>query len=145
MEEVIKTKGISYIVRTLPEYTLEYAASMYADMFPQGAIIYVHGNNNQLNPNVTPVRKLAEKRPDLRIILQVDPLSGEDKFKPEENHAYVKSLLEQDFGADRPVMISPYHISRFIRGVDRFNDPSGEGFSDYLDQYLALEAQDGKA
>jgi len=79
--------------------------TMGQEQFPEGAILYVHGNVNTGYNNVGYVREFSQERLDLRFVLQIDPFfSSKRHFWKERNYLYAKELLSQTPHASQPVI-----------------------------------------
>ncbi len=51
-----------------------------SELIPPEAIVYIHGNFSLYNINFEPSLKLAENRPDLRLVIGIESMSGESRF-----------------------------------------------------------------
>ncbi len=85
----------SYQIRETEESSL-VSRTLAESPFPEGAILYVHGNLQTQYQNVGLVREFTATRPDLQFVLQLDPVqSHEWHFRSKEDYEYVRSLPQE--------------------------------------------------
>jgi len=105
IDEVMEELAIpttEYKVTRVPEHILDEPSS-----FPKQAIVYVHGNFYNKYENVGKARTLAQQRPDLKIIINVDGFKlREEHFENQADRNYIKELLEKDFNPQQQVVLS---------------------------------------
>lgn len=108
----------SYEIHETGEDSL-ISRQLQGQSFPEGAVLYVHGNVQEQYENVGYARQFSQERSDLRFILQTDPFSSERHFKEREDYEYVRELTSQTPHASMPV-ICQYDLRIFA--PERDND-----------------------
>jgi len=125
MEELNILKG-EYTVTQRLEQNLDTPSS-----FPDYAIVYVHGNFYDKYENVGKARTLAQERPNLKIIINVDGSRlREEHFQDQRDRDYITALLEQGFNPQQQVVISTHVAPEFFSP----NNKTKESFKYYLQQ-----------
>jgi hypothetical protein len=129
IDEVMEKLNIpeeEYIVTQRSEQNLDIPSS-----FPQHAIVYVHGNFYDKYKNLGKARTLAQGRPDLKIIINVDGSKlREEHFQDQRDREYITTLLEQGFDSQQQVVVSTHVAPEFFSP----NNKTNESFKYYLQQ-----------
>ena len=85
----------SYQIHEAEESSLQ-SRRLHETPFPEGAIVYVHGNLQTGYRNIGFSKEFALARQDLRFVLQLDPIhSNEWNFFKKEDYDYVRSLPQE--------------------------------------------------
>ncbi|MFA6462177.1 MAG: hypothetical protein WCV90_08000 [Candidatus Woesearchaeota archaeon] len=63
-----------------------------SELIPPEAIIYVHGNHVGSNCNFDRSLELAKQRPDLRLVIGIDPIANQGRFTSQETYLKYREL-----------------------------------------------------
>ncbi|MFA6462176.1 MAG: hypothetical protein WCV90_07995 [Candidatus Woesearchaeota archaeon] len=85
-------KVVGYALTESVLFTPTYGS----ELIPPEAIIYVHGNMGELNHNFDRSLKLAKQRPDLRLVVGIDPISDQRRFTSQKMYLKYRELQNID-------------------------------------------------
>lgn len=112
------------------------------DNFPQGVIVHAHAMTTKKNAGVAITRRLSEQRPDLSIILGIDPGYSPRKFGDHVDYEYVRQLVEEGFDATQPVTVEMAGWCDFFHNGTRMREDTGSPYT-FINYVRQLRGQDG--
>ncbi len=116
------------------------------DSFPDNSVVYVHGGRKDGHVNLGYVKKLAEKRPDLKFIIRVDEDTNETRFYKRKDYDFYYSLVEQEKVGIKAGVSNQITIVYSEWFLEEEEEIIQKDFFDYLTAAkVANEAKDGKA
>ncbi len=148
------TLSIKYKVLEKGGFDYEFVYLSESDLkdetnFPHGALVYVHGNYNQSYSNLTHMCELAEKRPDLKFLVKIDPHFRKENFGGiDENYRLAKEITQLHLEHWQQYIDASQQINESHEYLASRKDETRyrEIYKDFFIQLFNLmEAKDGKA
>ncbi len=102
------------------------------DLFPEQAVVYVHGNACRKNHNVGLARELGKKRHDLKFIFYIDGDNFTADNFIDDDYQFVKEVLDDQFSPWNRFVVSLDHPTFFSRGEGLDGEPIENSLSKYL-------------
>ncbi len=91
-EPFAEAHGFTFNMKTEPERYIHQKDILDRNLFPERALIYVHGGRFQKYQNFDRVLEISPLRPDLTFMIETDSFSGRDDFSSPKAYTCYRAL-----------------------------------------------------